>query len=99
MLSKEELKNYYSHFRNFTVRQSGIEIANLEKMINKVFSSHQEALEEIEKFKKSREIKIFKLYWLNGRVEEVKGTTIQHACSKAGLGVGAIRALDYFEEV
>ena len=40
----------------------------------------------------------FTLHWLDGRKESVEGTTIADACQKAGIGAGALVALDYFEE-
>lgn len=43
--------------------------------------------------------KQFKLHWLDGKIELVEGIDIADAFSKAGYGAGAIRALDYFEEV
>ena len=44
-------------------------------------------------------MKIFKLYWLDGEIEEVRGNTIADAFTRAGYGAGAIGALDYYEEV
>lgn len=41
----------------------------------------------------------FKLYWLDGKEEVVEGSSIADAFTKAGYGAGAIRALDYHEEV
>ena len=41
----------------------------------------------------------FKLHWLGGKIELVKGTDIADACRKAGIGNGALSALDYYEEV
>lgn len=52
MLTNEKLNEHYKHFRKFTIKQSGNEIADLEKIIREVFLSHNEALEEIEKLKK-----------------------------------------------
>ena len=43
-------------------------------------------------------MKTFILHWLGGKKEEVKGLDIADAFRKAGYG-GAIRALDWFEEV
>ena len=43
--------------------------------------------------------KIFILHWLGGNKEKVSGIDIADACRKAGLGAGAIRALDYYEEI
>lgn len=39
---------------------------------------------------------MFTLYWLDGKREVVKGSTISGACSSAGIGAGAIRALDFY---
>jgi hypothetical protein len=44
-------------------------------------------------------MKTFILHWLNGKKEEVKGLDIADAFRKAGYGGGAIRALDWYEEV
>ena len=44
-------------------------------------------------------MKTFKLHWLSGEVEVVKGYSISDAFTKAGYGAGAIRALDWWEEV
>jgi hypothetical protein len=42
--------------------------------------------------------KTFKLHWLHGDTEFVKGNTIAEAFMLAGYGGGAIRALDWYEE-
>jgi hypothetical protein len=44
-------------------------------------------------------VKIYNLYWLHGKVDRVEGDTIEQAFANAGFGGGAIRALDYYEEV
>jgi hypothetical protein len=44
-------------------------------------------------------VKKFKLFWLGGKVQEVKGTDIASAMNNAGIGQGALRALDYWQEV
>ena len=44
-------------------------------------------------------VKTFILHWLGGSNETVKGYTISDAFMKAGYGGGAIRALDWYEEV
>ena len=44
-------------------------------------------------------MKTFILHWLGGKKEEVKGLDIADAFRKAGYGGGAIRALDWYEEV
>ena len=41
---------------------------------------------------------MFTLYWLDGKREVIKGSTISEAFSSAGLGAGAIRALDFYAE-
>lgn len=41
-------------------------------------------------------MKEFTLFWLTGKAEIVKGKTIEDACNKAGIGNGAIRALDFY---
>lgn len=42
--------------------------------------------------------KTFKLHWLHGDTEVIKGNTIAEAFMLAGYGGGAIRALDWYEE-
>lgn len=44
-------------------------------------------------------MKTFILHWLTGKPEIVKGNDIADAVRKAGYGGGALRALDYYEEV
>ena len=43
--------------------------------------------------------KTFKVYWLDGKEEKIQGDNIADAFTRAGYGAGAIKALDYFEEV
>lgn len=43
--------------------------------------------------------KSFKLHWLSGIIETVSGETIENACKQAGIVNGALKALDYWEEV
>lgn len=40
----------------------------------------------------------FTLYWLTGKRETIEGPTIKEAFSSAGLGAGAISALDFYTE-
>ncbi len=40
----------------------------------------------------------FRLHWLDGKTDEVEGADIADACRRAGIGRGALAALDYFEE-
>lgn len=42
---------------------------------------------------------IYKLIWRFGKEEYVLGDSITNACNQAGIGNGALRALDYWEEV
>lgn len=42
-------------------------------------------------------MKKYKLYWLDGKTEVVEGQNIADAFRRAGLGAGALRALDYYE--
>ena len=44
-------------------------------------------------------MKKFRLHWLSGRTEEITGTSIADAFTKAGYGAGAMRALDWYEEI
>lgn len=41
----------------------------------------------------------FRLHWLDGKTEIVEGNYIADACRRAGIGNGALPALDYYEEV
>lgn len=43
--------------------------------------------------------KTFILHWLDNRTETVYGESISDAFMRAGYGAGALRALDYYEEV
>ena len=36
-------------------------------------------------------------YWRSGKKEIVKGKTIEDGLSKAGYGLGAVSALDFYE--
>ena len=44
-------------------------------------------------------MKTFRLHWLNGDTEKIKGESISDAFTKAGYGSGALRALDWYEEI
>ena len=44
-------------------------------------------------------MKKYKLCWLNGITEIIEGYDIVDAFNRAGIGRGALPALDYFEEV
>ena len=44
-------------------------------------------------------MKTFELHWLTGKVDVVKGDTIQQAFTLAGYGGGALAALDYWKEI
>jgi len=44
-------------------------------------------------------MKTFKLFWLDGKTEKVKGNSIADAFTKAGYGNGALPALNYYEEI
>ncbi len=39
------------------------------------------------------------LHWKGGKDQRVTGTDIADACHRAGIGMGAIPALDWYEEV
>ncbi len=43
--------------------------------------------------------KTFILHWLHGAPEKIHGLDIADAIRKAGYGSGAMKALDYWEEV
>lgn len=42
-------------------------------------------------------MKRFRLHWLGGKTEIVTGRDIAEACNRAGIGNGALRALDWYE--
>lgn len=44
-------------------------------------------------------MKKFKLFWLDGSTEIIRGTSISDAFTMAGYGAGALRALDYYKEL
>ena len=44
-------------------------------------------------------MKKFVLYWLSGEQQIVEGHDIADAFRRAGYGGGAVRALDYYEEI
>lgn len=44
-------------------------------------------------------LKKFKLHWLDNKVDAIEGTDITDAFRRSGYGQGALRALDYWEEV
>ena len=44
-------------------------------------------------------MKKFRLHWLDGKTEVVEGLNITNACQNAGIGNGALKALDYYKEV
>lgn len=44
-------------------------------------------------------MKKFILHWLDGTHEEVSGYDIADACRRAGIGAGALPALDWWKEV
>ena len=44
-------------------------------------------------------MKTFRLFWIGGSVELIKGDDIADAFRKAGYGAGAVRSLDWYEEV
>ena len=44
-------------------------------------------------------MKTFKLYWLSGKTETIEGDSISDAFTHAGYGQGAVRALDWYEEI
>ena len=43
-------------------------------------------------------MKTFTFFWLNGKKEELKGENPADALKKAGYGMGALRALDFYSE-
>jgi len=48
---------------------------------------------------KSGVMKNFRLHWRDGVVEIVEGADVADAFRRAGIGAGALPALDYWEEL
>lgn len=44
-------------------------------------------------------MKKYKLYWLDEKTEIIEGYDIVDAFNRAGIGRGALLALDYYEEI
>lgn len=44
-------------------------------------------------------MKVFDLHWRFGKTERITGVSIEEAAKRAGIGGGALRALDYWEEI
>jgi len=44
-------------------------------------------------------LKKFKFHWLDGKTEVGKGVNVSDAFTHLGYGAGAIRALDWYEEL
>ena len=44
-------------------------------------------------------MKTYILHWLDGTTEKIEGNSISDAFTRAGYGAGALRALDYYEEM
>lgn len=55
--------------------------------------------ERLERIAKELEENQFILHWLDGKTEVIVGNGIKDAFNRAGLGAGAISALDYYEMV
>lgn len=44
-------------------------------------------------------MKTYILHWLDDTTEEIEGNNISDAFTRAGYSAGALRALDYYEEI
>ena len=44
-------------------------------------------------------MKKYRLFWLDGKTEEISGDNIADAFTKAGYDSGDLSALDYYEEI
>jgi len=42
---------------------------------------------------------IYRLHWKDGKVEMIRGTSISEACKSSGIGGGAVKVIDFYEEV
>ena len=45
------------------------------------------------------EMRKFRLHWLDGKKETITGQDVSDAMRRAGYGNGALRALDYWEDL
>ena len=43
-------------------------------------------------------MQLYTLFWLDGKKEVVKGTSIKDAFARAGYGVATINALDFYSD-
>lgn len=43
-------------------------------------------------------MRTFIIYWLDGKKSELTGTDVADAFRRAGYGLGALGAVDYYEE-
>lgn len=43
------------------------------------------------------EEKSFRLYWLDGKTEVIKGPNIETAFTRRGYGAGAVKAIDFYD--
>lgn len=46
----------------------------------------------------TKELKWFTIYWLGGTKSHVFGPTIEDACNSAGIGGGAVKAIDWYDK-
>lgn len=44
-------------------------------------------------------MKKYKLHWLDGHTQIIEGYDVVDAFNRAGIGRGALPALDYYEEI
>ncbi len=44
-------------------------------------------------------MKRFRIHWLDNTTQDVEGVDIVDACNRAGIGAGAVKAIDYYEEL
>jgi hypothetical protein len=44
-------------------------------------------------------MKKFIIYWLDKTTTDVEGYDIADACRRAGIGAGAVRSIDWFDEI
>lgn len=61
----------------------------------------EELKAEIAELKEGVRLKKYRLHWkgTKGETQEITGTDIANAFNRAGIGAGALRALDFWEPI
>ena len=88
-MSKHRISGYSC--KQFTGKKGGKKI----KRKGKIKSKHI----HINKYERVWHMKKYRLFWLDGKTEEISGDNIADAFTKAGYDSGDLSALDYYEEI